>query len=70
MKMGEDMQLYKTAMEAHGDAIRKYTREWSYNSSDPKELERKIEELVWMNVIIYGIAGWTKDKDYNADFFQ
>jgi hypothetical protein len=66
----EDEQLYRTTVATHGDAIRKYASEWSYDHSDPKEVERKIEELVWMNVIIYGIAGWTKGQDYNADFFQ
>ena len=56
--------------EAHHEAIRKYASEWSYNSSDPKEVERKIEELVWMNTVIYGIGGWAKDKHYHADFVQ
>jgi hypothetical protein len=65
----EDEQLYKTTVATHGDAIRKYASEWSYDHSNPKEVERKVEELVWMNVVIYGIAGWTNGADYNADFF-
>jgi hypothetical protein len=55
---------------AHEEAIRKYASEWSYNSLDPKEVERKIEELIWMNTVIYGIGGWSKDKHYHADFEQ
>jgi Questin oxidase-like len=61
-------KLYVATMATHGDAIRNYAREWSYDSSGPKEVERKIEQLVWMNAIIYGIAGWKEDEEFNADF--
>jgi hypothetical protein len=53
-----DGSIYSTVISRYSEAIRKYASEWSYNSSDPKEVERKIEELVWMNVIIYGVAGY------------
>lgn len=68
----EELKLYQTTAERHGDAIKNYVSEWSYDSSDPKEVERKIEELIWTNLVIYGIAGWTKGKgeDFFADFFQ
>lgn len=68
----EELKLYQTTAERHGDAIKNYVSEWSYDSSDPKEVERKIEELIWTNLVIYGIAGWTKGKgeDFFADFFH
>ncbi|TFK60286.1 hypothetical protein BDN72DRAFT_872922 [Pluteus cervinus] len=54
----EVWQIFSSAMK-HGDSITRYANAWSCNLSIPGELERKIEELVWMNTIIYGISGWT-----------
>jgi hypothetical protein len=44
---------------------------WSLNisgSSDHHRLERKLEELAWATVVLYGAAGWDKDKPFHADF--
>ncbi|KAF8623277.1 hypothetical protein AX17_007483 [Amanita inopinata Kibby_2008] len=52
-----------------GDIIQDYLEQWDADTSDPKEVERKYEELVWTVVVIYGIGGWEEGKDFNADFF-
>jgi hypothetical protein len=65
-----DHEMYSFTMEKHGQVLANYASEWSVNISDPGEVERKIEELVWTNCIIYGIGGWTEGEDFNADFFQ
>ena len=59
---------YEKFMKEQVGALTETVSEWSYDRSDPKEVERKIEELVLLNVLIYGVSGWTKDKDYYADF--
>ena len=64
-----DKDMYSFTMEKHGQILAKYASEWSVNISDPEEVERKIEELVWTNCIIYGIGGWMQGEDFNADFF-
>ncbi|PFH49623.1 hypothetical protein AMATHDRAFT_62722 [Amanita thiersii Skay4041] len=51
-----------------GDVIAKYVEEWVLDTWDPKEVERKYEELVWANVVIYGVGGWEAGSDFNADF--
>ncbi|KAG6828245.1 hypothetical protein H0H92_008679 [Tricholoma furcatifolium] len=51
------------------DAINEYVRSWTFDRSNPSEAERKIEELVYANTVIYAIAGWSKDEHFNADFF-
>jgi len=55
--------------ETHGDLIRKYAEQWTLDTSNPQDLERKIEELIWMNALIYSIGGWSKDHGFKADFF-
>ncbi|KAG6906638.1 hypothetical protein DXG01_012836 [Tephrocybe rancida] len=61
--------IFTQVIEKHGDVLNEYVNQWTFDSSNSGELERKIEELVWANVIIYGIGGWTKGKEFNADFF-
>jgi len=62
------MAIYKTVVDNHSEALNKYVNEWTFDRSDPKEVERKIEELVWTNVMIYGIGGWTKGEEFKGDF--
>ncbi|KIK54774.1 hypothetical protein GYMLUDRAFT_1022098 [Collybiopsis luxurians FD-317 M1] len=52
-------------------ALRQYVNDWSINASDPKELDRKIEELQWMNVLIFAAVGSEKLRAgrFRADFF-
>ncbi|KAG6811424.1 hypothetical protein H0H92_007532 [Tricholoma furcatifolium] len=64
-----DLSIYTRVIEQHSDALNDYVGQWTYDRHDPQELEHKIEELVWANVIIYGIGGWTKRRNFNADFF-
>ncbi|KAE9399698.1 hypothetical protein BT96DRAFT_1019364 [Gymnopus androsaceus JB14] len=52
-----------------GNALSQYTSAWSFNLSNPNEVERKIEELQWMNVLIYTAAGFRKHKEFQADFY-
>jgi hypothetical protein len=49
----------------------RYVKEWSFDPSRPSEVERKIEELQWMNALIFTAAGFDKLKGgvFRADFF-
>jgi hypothetical protein len=53
-------------------ALAGYVNEWTVDvqrlASDPKEIDRKLEELHWTNTIIYAVSGYKKDDDFNADF--
>ncbi|EIN04426.1 hypothetical protein PUNSTDRAFT_108165 [Punctularia strigosozonata HHB-11173 SS5] len=44
-----------------------YTDEWLGGAEG--HIEEKLEEIAWTNVLIYGVGGFTKGKDFNADFF-
>lgn len=77
-----NMQVQEVAEEGHmfafplaflenrGEALFRYANSWTLDVSDPKEVERKIEELQWMNVLIYAVAGFKDGKGgFSADFF-
>jgi len=59
--------IYKTVLDNVGDAIREYVDQWDLSGDN---LDKKLEELLWTNVLIYGVGGSEKSGDFNADFFQ
>ena len=55
----------------HGSELRAWADEWY---ADGKDVGAKLEELFWMNTVIYGASGWGRREtapggEFNADFF-
>lgn len=70
MQEAADEQQMFAFLESRGEALFKYADSWTLDTSDPKVVQRKIEELQWMNVLIYAVAGFKDGKgDFSADFF-
>ncbi|KAK0451383.1 uncharacterized protein EV420DRAFT_714767 [Desarmillaria tabescens] len=65
---GDEIPIGST-ITANGEALFRYTNQWSLHLSNPQELRRKIEELQWMTTIIYAIGGYKPGKRFHADFF-
>ncbi|KAK0216788.1 hypothetical protein IW262DRAFT_1449374 [Armillaria fumosa] len=65
----DEIANFETTISAKGEALFRYTNQWTLNLSDPKELRRKIEELQWMNAIIYAGSGSRPGKRFHANFF-
>ena len=59
--------INKLVLDKAGDAIGEYVDQWDLSGDD---LNKKLEELLWTNVLIYGVGGSEKSGDFNADFFQ
>ncbi|KAG1824291.1 hypothetical protein EV424DRAFT_1538150 [Suillus variegatus] len=55
-------------MSEHGDIIWQYAEQWTIDPSQPGEIERKMEECIWISSILYTIGGWNKDGSFTADF--
>ncbi|KAF8231824.1 hypothetical protein L208DRAFT_1398318 [Tricholoma matsutake] len=67
--IADDGEIYATSAERFGETLRKLIDQWQIDTTNAQDVERKIEELSWMNVMIYGIGGWQKGQPFNADFF-
>ena len=68
MKRPKDLFLInKFVLDKAGAAIREYVDQWDLSGDD---LGKKLEELLWTNVLIYGVGGSEKSGEFNADFFQ
>lgn len=73
----DQLAVLQGTIEMHADLIRDYASQWTISLQKPFETDRKFEELVWMNTVMYGVAGWTwaqqerkgEDGEFNADFF-
>jgi hypothetical protein len=63
--------MFEMAVSQFSGVLNEYADNWSsaIDSSNPNIVESKIAELIWMNVVIYGIGGWKEGGDFNADFF-
>jgi hypothetical protein len=67
---GED-DIFLKVVGRFSAILNQYADEWSGTAdfSDRTAIEAKANELIWMNVVIYGICGWSDGRDFNADFF-
>ena len=68
--------LWERILESAGPRLFELVSKWAVNGEDRDEVHRKIEEVVWMNVVICGVAGWggrhtsgLPEKKFTADFF-
>jgi hypothetical protein len=53
----------------YGHVIREYVGLLDTETVDPKVVSRKFEELVWMNVTIYGTSEFKQGEEFKNDFF-
>ncbi|KAI0367929.1 hypothetical protein BV20DRAFT_949395 [Pilatotrama ljubarskyi] len=69
----EDTSLERV-LHLRGNELAEIAKEWTVDGTNAREVESKIEELFWTNVVIFGIAGWggrekSKTGKFNGDFF-
>ena len=65
-KPPDEHSIYPSALHEVGEAVRELVDQWDLTG----DLYKKLEELLWTNVLMYGVGGSEKSGDFNADFFQ
>ncbi|KAF9478258.1 hypothetical protein BDN70DRAFT_943917 [Pholiota conissans] len=58
-------QFYPSVVQRYGTAIAKYVDDWTLEG----DLEKKVQELLWTNALLYGVAGVEANGGFVADFF-
>jgi len=58
--------FYSDAWTKYGTAILEYVDQWARSGY----IHKKVEELLWTNVLIYGVGGYQETGRFNADFFK
>lgn len=57
------------ALERYGPFIREYVEMWKFDISSDTGIADAVEELSWVNSIIYGVGGHLSSQEFKADFF-
>ena len=52
----------------HLPTIREYTDQWTVNLNQSGEVERRMEELIWLSSLVYGVGGSTPNG-FQPDFY-
>ncbi|KAJ7633990.1 hypothetical protein B0H17DRAFT_961581 [Mycena rosella] len=51
-----------------GDAIYEYAAQWTVDGANAKEVENKVQELCFLNVMLYAVGGWNDGSLREAEF--
>lgn len=51
-----------------GDVIYGYAAQWTVDGANAKEVENKVQELSFLNVMLYAIGGWNDGSFREAEF--
>ncbi|KAH0834191.1 hypothetical protein J3R83DRAFT_11503 [Lanmaoa asiatica] len=52
----------------YSPTVREHAEQWTVDLNQPGEVERKMEELVWLSSLVYGVGGLTPNG-HQCDFF-
>jgi len=59
---------YNATVTKHGATLIKHMKDWHVDPTNQRDIEQKIEELSWLNTLIYAVGGSQPGKPFNADF--
>ncbi|KAG1764884.1 hypothetical protein EV702DRAFT_1204809 [Suillus placidus] len=70
IKMTDESDTLTMTVSSHDEALRAYAEMWDFDVANKEDVAKAVEELAWLNSIIYGVGGMTVKADtFNADFF-
>ncbi|KAI6118361.1 hypothetical protein F5141DRAFT_614817 [Pisolithus sp. B1] len=61
--------VFKQAVAQHAARIRAYAAQWTLDVTRKEEIERKMEELIWLSSAVYAIGAFDEVKGFAADFY-
>ncbi len=60
---------FRYVVDSLSEPLLKALDDWVVDTSDPNAAEKKIEEIVLTNVLLYALPGWKEGQDFKANFF-
>ncbi|KAG6334577.1 hypothetical protein ID866_4514 [Astraeus odoratus] len=60
--------MFAVAVKEYGSVIREYVEMWKFDVTSGAGIAAAVEELSWMNSVIYGVGGHISNQRFNADF--
>ncbi|KAF8439791.1 hypothetical protein L210DRAFT_3504231 [Boletus edulis BED1] len=69
-KPSEDInKQFRDTLIENASTLSSYSEQWTVDLNQPKEIERKMEEVIWLNTLLYGVGG-LRPSGFQADFFM
>jgi hypothetical protein len=70
IKTKDGLDMFAMTVSSYGEAIRAYAEMWDFDVANKEDVAKAVEELAWLNSIIYGVGGVAVEKEeFRADFF-
>ncbi|KAI6030050.1 hypothetical protein EDC04DRAFT_2605570 [Pisolithus marmoratus] len=66
---GQVLREFKQAVDEHVPRIRGHVTRWTIDVTKDGEIERKVEELIWLTSALYAIGGFNEVKGFTGEFF-
>ena len=61
--------MLRSALQEYGPAIREYVEMWKFDATSDTGIATAVEELSWVNTMIYGVGGHLpRSQKFRADF--
>lgn len=65
-----DKHDFADMLVSHGEIFNKYAEMWDCNIESQEDLEKYLEEIIFADMLMYGVGSWDGDGvEYRADFF-
>ncbi|KAG1764460.1 hypothetical protein EDD22DRAFT_951709 [Suillus occidentalis] len=65
----DEAEMLATIVSSRNEALRAYAEMWDFDVANKEGVAKAVEELAWLNSIIYGVGGSSKNDKFYADFF-
>ncbi|KAL4080067.1 hypothetical protein V8B97DRAFT_1929857 [Scleroderma yunnanense] len=69
IKRIENGKILDQSLKQYGPTIREYVEMWKFDITSDVGISDAIEELSWVNTMIYGVSGHLSSQEFRADFF-
>ncbi|KIK43252.1 hypothetical protein CY34DRAFT_11849 [Suillus luteus UH-Slu-Lm8-n1] len=69
IKLLDEADMLAVIVSSHDEALRAYAEMWDFDVANKEGVAKAVEELAWLNSIIYGVGGASKEDKFYADFF-
>ncbi|KAF4583951.1 hypothetical protein EYR40_002449 [Pleurotus pulmonarius] len=60
---------FRYVVDNLSEPLLKVLDDWIVDTSDPNAVEKKIEEIILTNVLLYALPGWKEGQVFKANFF-
>ncbi|KAL4064618.1 hypothetical protein J3A83DRAFT_4101231 [Scleroderma citrinum] len=69
IKKIENGTVLAEGLKRYGQIIREYVEMWKFDITSDTGIADAVEELSWVNTMIYGVGGHLSSQEFRADFY-